>query len=89
MRFLELRERFMAELAGQPGGIQFVDLNGAPAPDALASAELQWRPAPDRSGALVQDPDWTLPSTAGPVTWRLLYDAQAADQSGPWGYGRR
>ena len=50
MRFLELRERSMAELAGQPGGIQFVDPTGAPAPDALASAELQWRPAPDRSG---------------------------------------
>src|SRR4051812_45379754 len=47
------------------------------------------RPLPRPDGALVQDPDFTLPTTAGPITWRLFYNSDDADVPGPWGFGRR
>lgn len=69
--------------------VQQSSLAGAPVlHEASEAAELHWRPTPDAMGRLVQDPDFTLPTTAGPLTWRLFYDSRLADQPSELGYGR-
>ena len=52
MRFLELRERLKAELAGLPRGIQLVDPTDAWVASAFDSAELPGRPTPNPAGDL-------------------------------------
>lgn len=45
-------------------------------------------PLPSPDGDLVQDPEITLPTTAGPLSWRLFYYSYRK-LDGEWGYGRR
>jgi YD repeat-containing protein len=53
-------------------------------------ADLRWRPAPDPcDGSLLQDPDFTLPTAAGPLNWNLFYNSTTAATDSPWGSGRR
>jgi len=53
-------------------------------------ADLLWRPVPDPvDGSLIQDPDFTLPTAAGPLAWRLFYDSGQANTNSEWGYGRQ
>src|SRR5687768_10710799 len=93
MRFLEMAEQ-VAELARQQGGAFYLTEEGIrpgplPLPVAAPGADPQWRPAVQPDGSLLQDPDFSLPSTAGPVQWRLFYDSSTAAENTAWGYGRR
>jgi YD repeat-containing protein len=54
-----------------------------------ADADARWRPAPHPDGSLIQDPDFTLPTAAGPLTWRLFHDSSDPTTIGPWGARRR
>src|SRR5438876_278874 len=57
--------------------------------DGQSSRERAFAPLPSPDGKLVQDPDFVLPTIAGPLPWRLYYYSDLADQSSEWGYGRR
>src|SRR4051812_29342651 len=89
------RELARAEAAGglvflDPGALAAASPDSGPAPGAGPGADPHWRPEPDlATGALVQDPDFTLPTRAGPVTWCLRHDSMSAGENGPWGFGRR
>jgi hypothetical protein len=99
MRFEAMIEQRAAQ-AREPGSPQLLPaswlspaLTAAPAPEASpdtgAGADRQWRPAPEADGTLLQDPDFELPTTAGPLRWSLFHDSSTAAATGPWGYGRR
>ncbi|MGC4044865.1 MAG: RHS repeat-associated core domain-containing protein [Armatimonas sp.] len=61
----------------------------------LSGTEIQdewtrnYSPAPLLTGDLVQDPDFTLQTTAGIIPWRLFYFSKLRDKKGLFGYGRR
>ena len=91
MSILEMAQQMAAQSQAQ-GGPRFVSpgTGCGPAAGAVGSdAHPHWRPAPDVSGRLVQDPEVTLPTEKGPLTWRLYYDSTRADQNSKYGYGRR
>src|SRR5438876_79231 len=92
MRILELAER-LAQEAQAMGGMRFVappEMVAEPRAGIPSSADPRWRPAPDPlSGGLTQDPEFSLPTTAGPVTWRLFYDTSSAGTDSGWGSGHR
>jgi RHS repeat-associated protein len=82
-------QQLAEQTASQPGGIQFLTPQGVQA-GSRGQVDPCWRPAPALSdGSLVQDPDFTLPSTAGPVRWSLYHDSKTADTDSEWGWGRR
>src|SRR5438874_1309512 len=51
--------------------------------------ERAWSPLPSPDGQLVQDPEFTLPTTAGPLRWQLFYHSYRAYLDGAFGFGRR
>src|SRR6266566_908763 len=73
----------------QPGGPDYLTPPGwaaARPPDA----DLLWRPAPSPiDGSLLQDPDFSLPTAAGPLNWNLFYNSTNAAADSPYGSGRR
>jgi YD repeat-containing protein len=88
MRLLEMIER-QTEQAQREGGRQFITLPGGPA-TLPVDADRQWRPAPNPvDGSLLQDPEFTLPTCAGPLAFRLFYDSNVAGTDSEWGFGRR
>jgi hypothetical protein len=93
MRILDLVERMTAQTRAQGGALRLE--TDAPPHDPQSAtlpgeADLRWRPAPNpNTGALFLDPEFTLPSLAGPVTWRLFYDSTSAGTDSEWGYGHR
>src|SRR5712691_10780022 len=88
MRILEMVEAIEAQ-AREAGGFAVItppDWAAATTPDA----DLVWRPAPcPADGSLAQDPDFTLPTAAGPLAWRLFYNSGQASTNSEWGYGRQ
>src|SRR5689334_11095540 len=55
-----------------------------------AHSDPRWRPAPSPTdGSLVQDPDFSFPTTAGPLTFRLFHSSVNASQDSEFGSGRR
>jgi YD repeat-containing protein len=48
-----------------------------------------WRPVPNTDGSLLSDPELTLPTTAGPLVWRLYHDSTRATQLYDYGRGWR
>ena len=48
-----------------------------------------YSPLPQPDGTLIQDPDFSLPSKAGSVPWRLFHYSDIPHVDGPFGYGRR
>src|SRR5262245_20774815 len=84
----------MAPPGPSPGDYSSCSFCGAAPADAPPGtpqdAHPHWRPAPDpTSGALTQDPELTLLTNAGPITWRLFYDSANAGTFTEYGYGRR
>src|SRR5712692_8840994 len=86
----------VARQAGVDGGIDLLTPHGAargPLRGMPANADERWRPAPDpATGVLHLDPEFSIPTTAGPLTWRLYYDAQndwatSTWASAEWGFG--
>jgi len=65
----------------------------APGRGLSADADIRWRPVPDpATGALQVDPEFSLPTTAGPLNWQLWYDRhheQGGNVGYDWGYGWR
>jgi YD repeat-containing protein len=88
MRILEMVEE-IEEQAEAAGGYELVAPPGwsaATTPDA----DLHWRAAPNPiSGGLFQDPDFTYPTTAGPLAFRLFYYSGNAAVASEYGSGRR
>src|SRR5438128_8506782 len=88
MRVLEQVQR-IAEQMEEAGGPEVLTPPGWAAARP-ADADLVWRPAANPlDGSLFQDPDFSLPTAAGPITWRLFYNSSAAATNSDWGYGRR
>ena len=77
MRFLEMAQQ-LAESAAS-GGLRVLTPEGS-RPAVPEDIDPCWRPAPDAAGNLLQDPDFTLPSTAGPVHWALYHHSEEASQ---------
>ena len=93
MSFGAMLERMQQQIR-EEGGLRALSLSGDPSAGAAGrpapAADPHWRPAPDPGdGSLVQDPDFTLPTTAGPLRWSLFHDSRNAAATGEWGYGRR
>src|SRR5436853_7635320 len=81
--FLDMIDRM--ERAARDGRLSAIVLPDTAAPDI----DLEWHPEPDpATGALTQDPDFTLATTAGPLAWRLFHDSQNAATDSEWGFGR-
>src|SRR5579862_3510170 len=57
--------------------------------EAQTSHERTYAPLPQPTGELVHDPDFALPTIAGPLPWRLFQYSDLVDQTGPFGHGRR
>ena len=56
--------------------------------ELLSSFERAFAPLPFTTGQLVQDPDFSIPSLAGPISWRLFYYS-CKNLQGPFGKARR
>jgi len=88
MRILDLVEQ-VSQRAEAQGGMTFLSPSRA-ARGEPPSADPHWRPAPDPTdGVLVQDPDFALPTTAGPLTWRLFHTSAGTRVRTEWGLRRR
>src|SRR5215813_6793877 len=78
----------VARQAGVDGGIDLLTSHGAarsPLRGFPADADERWRPAPDpATGVLHVDPEFSLPTTAGPLPFRLYYDAQSYQMTETW-----
>src|SRR5437879_4932723 len=92
MRILEMVER-IAQAAEAEGGMKFVTPAGSaagPSGGTPPGADPHWRPAPNPAARrLAQDPDFSLPTTAGPLTWRIFHESTQAGTDSEWGFGRR
>src|SRR5262249_13703909 len=62
---------------------------GAGDPAAPPGCVAAYSPLPTPQGELIQDPDFTLPTSAGPLPWQLFYHSAQAQVSNPFGFGRR
>jgi RHS repeat-associated protein len=62
---------------------------GVAALDDQTLHQRAYSPLPQPSGELVCDPDFVLPTTAGPLPWRLFHYSALPDTPGPFGYGWR
>lgn len=56
--------------------------------ESLSCFERAFAPLPFTTGQLVQDPDFSIPSLAGPISWRLFYYS-CKNLQGLFGKGRR
>src|SRR5712692_656565 len=91
MRILEMVEQIQRQ-AETRGGMTFlapIPPTPQPTPSLPADADPRWRPAPNADGSLFQDPDFTLPTVAGPLNFGLFYDGNSVSQDSEWGFGRR
>lgn len=57
--------------------------------DSQSPHERAYSPRPTPTGDLIHDPDFTLPTIAGPLSWRLYHYSSEPNVRGPFGYGRR
>ena len=88
MRILEMVEQMAAQVP-EIAGPDFLTPPGWAAARPQ-DADLAWRPAPDpRDGSLTLDPDFSLPSTAGPVVWQMFNNSSQSTFLYEWGNGWR
>src|SRR5262249_52008222 len=86
-----MNDRLAEQIASRGGALILgpEEPNSRLSPGSSSGADPHWRPVPAPDGGLIQDPDFSLPTKAGPLRWSLFYDSTAAATAGPWGYGRR
>ncbi len=51
--------------------------------------ERAYSPLPQPDGTLIHDPDFSLPTIAGPLVWRLFHYSSLPNNAGCFGNGRR
>ena len=84
---MRLQEQIMqtARQAEASGGATFLGPDSSLGP----GSDARWRPTPDPvDGSLCFDPEFSLPSVGGPVTWRLFYNSVRSDRGFEYGWGR-
>jgi YD repeat-containing protein len=87
MRLLEMAEQ-MARRAEAAGGPQYLVPPGWADPTG-ANADRRWRPVPHADGSLTVDPEFSLPTAAGPLEFRLFHSPVFAESGDPsWGASR-
>jgi YD repeat-containing protein len=57
--------------------------------DAQSPDQRAYSPLPAPGGELLHDPDFSLPTIAGTLPWRLFYYSGLPDNTGPFAHGRR
>ena len=57
--------------------------------DSQTPHQRTYSPLPQPSGELIHDPDFSLPTTAGPLIWQLFHYSALPDTDGPFGQGWR